>query len=88
MCVLMRVQAEVAARNILRLIRAEEDEDEEVVLEAYEPGPPAIKVSLGLDKQAYQIAGVVGTKQGPGVSEDLDAGLMWGYFGAIYGTEE
>jgi len=35
-------QAEVAARNVLRLIKGESP------LEKYKPGPPAIKVSLGL----------------------------------------
>jgi len=40
-------QAEVAARNILRLIdRVEGRATEE--LEVYKPGPPAIKVTLGL----------------------------------------
>ncbi|KAF7358536.1 Apoptosis-inducing factor B [Mycena venus] len=42
-------QAEVAARNLLRLVAAEgESADERVELERYTPGPPAIKVSLGL----------------------------------------
>jgi apoptosis-inducing factor 2 len=82
-------QAEVAARNILRLIHrgekvgfvaeeeAEEDLDSE--LEEYAPGPPAIKVSLGLTKSAYEVNGVVGTK-GDGV-DDLNAAAMWAVHG-------
>ena len=48
-------QAEVAARNILRLAKHEScscmipgRERELLVLERYEPGPPGIKVSLGI----------------------------------------
>ncbi|KAJ7187262.1 hypothetical protein C8R46DRAFT_936371 [Mycena filopes] len=48
-------------------------------LERYTPGPPAIKVSLGLTTNAYQVDGVVGI--GREVREDLGAGAMWGYFG-------
>ncbi|KAJ7100583.1 hypothetical protein C8R43DRAFT_247667 [Mycena crocata] len=80
-------QAEVAARNLLRLVRVESgtaatgeargaDDDE---LEWYTPGPPAIKVSLGLHKNAYQVNGVVGV--GKETRDDLNAAAMWGYFG-------
>ena len=58
-------QGEVAARNVVRLVKAAEraaaaeseaegkgvdgeEEDEDLTLEKYNPGPPAIKVSLGL----------------------------------------
>jgi apoptosis-inducing factor 2 len=51
-------QAEVAARNVMRLILRDRraaldglapgETDPELELEAYVPGPPAIKVSLGL----------------------------------------
>lgn len=45
-------QAEVAARNILRLVSREESEpdeqEKELELESYMPGLPAIKVSLGI----------------------------------------
>ncbi len=40
-------QGEVAARNILKMIKASESTDD-VVLDKYNPGLPAIKVSLGL----------------------------------------
>ncbi|EPQ52911.1 FAD/NAD P-binding domain-containing protein [Gloeophyllum trabeum ATCC 11539] len=68
-------QAEVAARNILRLVRGAHAH----ALEAYAPGPPAIKVSLGLTDAAYQINGAVGTKTG--CAADLDARGMWQHFG-------
>lgn len=106
-------QAEVAARNIVRLVRREmraasasrsvdervvaddlpffcDDEagvqtqtEEEEELERYLPGPPAIKLSVGLTKSVYQINGQVGRKDG--VNEDLDALLMWAFFGARRG---
>ena len=43
-------QGEVAARNILKLVRRREGTAaaEDMKLEKYSPGPPAIKVSLGL----------------------------------------
>ena len=58
-------QGEVAARNVVRLVKAAEraaaaesdaegkggdgeEEEEDLTLEKYNPGPPAIKVSLGL----------------------------------------
>ncbi|KAI5116412.1 hypothetical protein M0805_000585 [Coniferiporia weirii] len=92
-------QAEVAARNVLRLAAAaaaevdrraraegENGNDDEVgqlepVLERYEPGPPAIKVSLGIGcKSLYQINGVIGRKDAVD-ADDLDAGSAWGFFG-------
>ncbi|KAJ7932899.1 hypothetical protein B0H13DRAFT_2262935 [Mycena leptocephala] len=57
-----------------------EKEDEE--LETYTPGPPAIKVSLGLHKTIYQVNGTVGVT----VGEDLNAAAMWGVFGIDYET--
>lgn len=44
------LQGEVAARNILKMIQVREEGQECSVeeLERYKPGPPAIKVSLGL----------------------------------------
>jgi len=74
-------QAQVAARNILRLIHQEEKigfeagENLDSELEEYTPGPPAIKVSLGLTKSVYEVNGVVGTKN-DGV-DDLNAAAMW-----------
>ncbi|KXN83174.1 Apoptosis-inducing factor 2, partial [Leucoagaricus sp. SymC.cos] len=61
-------QGEVAAQNIIRLIKRSESSPSEKVQEAFEPlehytpRPPAIKVSLGLTKSVYQSAGVIGTK--------------------------
>ncbi|KAG6887788.1 hypothetical protein C0992_010740 [Termitomyces sp. T32_za158] len=73
-------QGEVAARNVLRLInRASHEKVPEQVpepLEQYTPGPPAIKVSLGLDTAVFQSQGVVGRREG-GAREDLGAALMW-----------
>ncbi|TDL14612.1 hypothetical protein BD410DRAFT_902966 [Rickenella mellea] len=89
-------QGEVAAQNIVRLIKRDicnihttnviDDEKIEDELELYTPNPPAIKVSLGLTKSVYEINGVIGTKDdGNG---DLDAGLMWRYFGVGGLTED
>jgi NADH dehydrogenase FAD-containing subunit len=74
-------QAEVAARNILRLINRDgkvgmttkNDLDSE--LEEYAPGPPAIKVTLGITKSVFEVNGIVGIKN-DGV-EDLNAAAMW-----------
>ncbi|KAJ3891984.1 hypothetical protein GG344DRAFT_46230 [Lentinula edodes] len=91
-------QGEVAARNILRLIQRSErslktlqDEvlsvtEEEEHLEHYAPGLPAIKISLGLTKSAYQANGVVRTAD-DGVP-DLNAAAIWGYFGYEVEKEE
>ncbi|KAJ6632255.1 hypothetical protein B0H10DRAFT_1976725 [Mycena sp. CBHHK59/15] len=71
-------QAEVAARNVLRLIRRDERLADEA-LELYTPGAPAIKVSLGLKKNVYQVNGVVGV--GKEERDDLNAPAIWSYFG-------
>lgn len=65
-------QAEVAARNVQRLI------DGVVVaeLESYKVTPPAIKVTLGLTHYVKAAGGVVET--GDDGKEDLDARLVWG----------
>ncbi|KAF8641752.1 hypothetical protein AX16_009829 [Volvariella volvacea WC 439] len=75
-------QGEVAANNIVRLIKRAEkvqptDEVEE--LEEYSPGPPGIKVSLGLTKAVYQINGTVGVLTDG--KPDLQAALIWPFFG-------
>lgn len=85
-------QAEVAARNILRLIHrdgkvgiaAKNELDSE--LEEYAPGPPAIKVTLGMTKSVYEVNGIVGTKN-DGV-EDLNAAAMWAACGIQDVNEE
>ncbi|KAJ3718165.1 hypothetical protein C8R42DRAFT_629344 [Lentinula raphanica] len=48
-------------------------------LEHYTPGLPAIKISLGLTKAAYQANGIVRTSD-DGVP-DLNAAAIWGFFG-------
>ncbi|KAG1769951.1 FAD/NAD(P)-binding domain-containing protein [Suillus placidus] len=85
-------QAEVAARNILRLIHRDEkvgivaEDDLDSELEEYAPGPPAIKVSLGMTKSVYEMNGVVGTKN-DGV-EDLNAAVIWAACGMPDVSEE
>lgn len=64
----------------------EEFEVEEEELERYLPGPPAIKLSVGLTKAVYQINGKVGRKEG--MNEDLDALLMWAFYGHEGDIEE
>ncbi|KAJ7855828.1 hypothetical protein B0H13DRAFT_1727879 [Mycena leptocephala] len=85
-------QGEVAGRNVLRLISRYggngiagegcegKKRDEGLELETYTPGPPAIKVSLGLHKTIYQVNGTVGVTVGK-EREDLNAAAMWGVFG-------
>ncbi|KAH9945201.1 iron uptake cluster protein [Epithele typhae] len=76
-------QGEVAARNVIRLIkqaeRKQKAEPEDLELEKYTPGAPAIKVSLGLTKSVYQYQGVIGTRDEE--QDDLDIHIMWRYFG-------
>jgi len=85
-------QGEVAARNILRLVRRREglssgdDESDEDALEAYAPGAPAIKVSLGLTRAVYEVDGVVGVKDDG--ADDLNAAIMWSSMGFKNPTEE
>ncbi|KAG2122734.1 hypothetical protein DEU56DRAFT_831502 [Suillus clintonianus] len=85
-------QAEVAAKNILRLIHRDEkggiaaNDELDSELEEYVPGPPAIKVSLGMTKSVYEVNGLVGTKD-DGV-EDLSAAIMWAACGMRDVSEE
>ncbi|KAG6812578.1 hypothetical protein H0H92_002046 [Tricholoma furcatifolium] len=89
-------QGEVAARNILRLIkRSDGASEEDEPLEQYIPGPPAIKVSLGLvsvfvarlatlsrnpqGKAVFQSQGIIGRQDG--APDDLNAASMWPMFG-------
>ncbi|KAH8828599.1 hypothetical protein DL96DRAFT_1595144 [Flagelloscypha sp. PMI_526] len=74
-------QARVAAENILKLIaRSESPKEEHDPLTDYQPGLPGIKVSLGIKKSAFQMNGVVGSKQNG--LPDLDAAYMWPWLGA------
>ncbi|TBU25248.1 iron uptake cluster protein [Dichomitus squalens] len=82
-------QGEVAARNVLRLVRRREGlaaASEDRTLERYAPGPPAIKVSLGLNKSVYQFQGVIGTKEQE--PPDLDVHLIWRYYGYHVSRED
>lgn len=68
-------QGEVAARNIVRLVKGESEE-----LEAYEPTVPAIKVTLGL--KHWVIANAEGVTTGDDGVDHLLARYMWPLFGA------
>ncbi|KZT02008.1 iron uptake cluster protein [Laetiporus sulphureus 93-53] len=75
-------QAEVAARNILKMIeRSERREDpiKGVQLEQYKPGPSGIKITLGLRKMVMQRDGRT-RSQMSGVP-DMDARRMWQFYG-------
>ncbi|KAJ7648061.1 hypothetical protein FB45DRAFT_1052428 [Roridomyces roridus] len=76
-------QATVAAGNVLRLINtsssSSSSDSELEPLECYTPSPPAIKVTLGLTKNVYEVGGVVGV--GVETREDLNAASIWPYFG-------
>ncbi|RXK35489.1 hypothetical protein M231_07267 [Tremella mesenterica] len=75
-------QADVAVRNILRLIQAEEkiEDIDSVELEKYVPGPRGIKVSLGMKEVVFAVGEEV-TVSNDG-AEDLKALSMWPLFGA------
>ncbi|KIJ56320.1 hypothetical protein M422DRAFT_150875 [Sphaerobolus stellatus SS14] len=78
-------QAEVAARNILRLIKKVEakasnaEKVKEEPLETYTPGAPGIKVSLGLRKAVVQHDDKVEVWNNG--KDDLDAAVTWKIFG-------
>ncbi|KAG6856063.1 hypothetical protein H0H87_007719 [Tephrocybe sp. NHM501043] len=73
-------QGIVAAKNIIHLVkRSEGASEEDEPLERYQPGAPAIKVSLGLDKAVFQSEGIIGRRDG--APEDLHASSMWPLFG-------
>ncbi|KAH7340234.1 hypothetical protein B0J17DRAFT_568928 [Rhizoctonia solani] len=65
-------QAEVASRNIGRLIAGSGEE-----LERYEAPPHSIKVTLGLDRAIFQSKGQFGKKQGEECALDLNTPSMW-----------
>ncbi|KAF8151450.1 hypothetical protein B0H34DRAFT_727629 [Crassisporium funariophilum] len=84
-------QAEVAARNILRLIERQESAglkagEESEPLESYKRGPDAIKVSLGLTKSVYQVGSSIGVKNEG--QPDLQASAIWPYFGIKVDKDE
>ncbi|KAL4248994.1 FAD/NAD(P)-binding domain superfamily protein [Abortiporus biennis] len=76
-------QGELAAKNMLKMIESEDPS--KVELDRYAPGPPAIKVSLGLTKSLFEFNDVIGKKTD--AAEDLDAPLIWKFFG-VEPTEE
>ncbi|CDO71988.1 hypothetical protein BN946_scf184943.g23 [Trametes cinnabarina] len=53
--------------------------DSEIELDKYTPGPPGIKVSLGLSKSVHQFQGMIGTRDKE--PADLNVHLIWRYFG-------
>ncbi|KAI0773064.1 hypothetical protein BD413DRAFT_538824 [Trametes elegans] len=104
-------QGEVAARNIVKLIKRSEREgsesdvpavsaelypgagagevtpaEEDLELQKYAPGEPAIKVSLGLTKSVYQFQGMIGVRDKE--PADLDVHLIWRYFGHDVSRED
>ncbi|CAE6493754.1 unnamed protein product [Rhizoctonia solani] len=74
-------QAEVASKNILASISSQP-------LTLYEPGPPAIKLTLGLRHYAT----IMGPEQtitvGDDGKDDLDAPSMWPYVGADFEKDQ
>ncbi|KAL0949534.1 hypothetical protein HGRIS_009584 [Hohenbuehelia grisea] len=72
-------QGEVAGRNVLRLVRQQEDPAASEPLEDYKPTPPGIKISLGRKHSVHESGGKVGTAD-DGV-DDLHAAYMWPFFG-------
>ncbi|PSR71374.1 hypothetical protein PHLCEN_2v12750 [Hermanssonia centrifuga] len=80
-------QGDLAANNILRLIRQAESQtsvqgaqkDSACELESYSPGPPGIKVTVGLTRAVYQRNGNVGDKHDDPL--DGNAAYMWKNFG-------
>ncbi|CAE6486334.1 unnamed protein product [Rhizoctonia solani] len=70
-------QAEIASRNILAPISGSP-------LVAYEPGPPAIKLSLGMRHRATIMGAEQTMTVGDDGKDDLDAPSMWPYVGADF----
>jgi NADH dehydrogenase FAD-containing subunit len=66
-------------------VELELEEDEFKLIE-YTPGPPSIKVTLGVKHAVYQVNGEVGTKDDG--QEDAGAAYIWPYFGLEVGSEE
>ncbi|KAF8997387.1 hypothetical protein BDQ17DRAFT_1391895 [Cyathus striatus] len=83
-------QAEVAARNIIRLIKSAESgantKSQEESIEIYTPGPSVIGVSLGLCEAVIQRRGQI-THKTDGEA-DLNALRKWPYFGMHIQKEE
>ncbi|KAH9847730.1 FAD/NAD-P-binding domain-containing protein [Lenzites betulinus] len=59
---------------------------DDLELQKYAPGAPAIKVSLGLTKSVYQFQGMIGTRDKE--PADLDVHLIWRYFGYNVSRED
>ncbi|KAF9547847.1 FAD/NAD(P)-binding domain-containing protein [Agrocybe pediades] len=79
-------QGEIAATNILRLIKNQTSPGSEEPLLEYSPGLPSIKVSLGLTKAVFQKNGKVGVHM-DGVPE-MNPRRMWKMFGMPVESEE
>ncbi|GJE88851.1 NADH dehydrogenase [Phanerochaete sordida] len=75
-------QGKVAANNILKLVRRQEGSTEEEPLDTYTPGPPGIKLSLGLGYGLFlrgSNGGAIDEMLNP--PEDWNAAYMWRVFG-------
>ncbi|KAF9467049.1 hypothetical protein BDZ94DRAFT_1249507 [Collybia nuda] len=77
-------QGELAARNIIRLIKRSSGIEEP--LELYKPGAPAIKVTLGLGRSVYQLEGNIGVSTDQ--PDDLHAAAIWAYYGIIVKNDD
>ncbi|KAG9117701.1 hypothetical protein FRC07_007338 [Ceratobasidium sp. 392] len=78
-------QGEVAAKNILVLIEhARGTETKPPQLIRYQPGSPAIKVSLGMKRYVAQSGPDHAVAVGEDGKEDLDAAGVWPFWGANY----
>ncbi|KAG8739618.1 hypothetical protein FRC10_005389 [Ceratobasidium sp. 414] len=88
------LQGEVAAKNILALIKSKHD-SEPPRLESYTPGSPGIKVSLGMKRYITQSGPEQDVKIGEdgkddldAGGDDLDAGGVWPFWGADHGRDK
>ncbi|CAE6447076.1 unnamed protein product [Rhizoctonia solani] len=74
-------QAEVASKNIIASISNNP-------LTPYEPGPPAIKLSLGLKHRATIMGAEQTMTVGDDGKDDLDAPYMWPFLGADFERDQ
>ncbi|EKM58396.1 uncharacterized protein PHACADRAFT_117301 [Phanerochaete carnosa HHB-10118-sp] len=72
-------QGMVAANNILKLVQRQEGASGDETLGSYSPGPPGIKLSVGLTQAIYQRNGTIGQMTDQPV--DWEAAYMWRVFG-------
>ncbi|QRW10316.1 apoptosis-inducing factor 2 [Ceratobasidium sp. AG-Ba] len=72
-------QGEVAAKNILSLIKSKSSQ-----LEKYKPGSPSIKVTLGMKRYVIENGPNEEIKVGEDGHQDLSATSVWAFWGANY----